>query len=379
MRWYELKRATLFESARIQHAEDLIFWQGSIGAAQALESLKAIESGNHQDVTVKWDGSPAVIFGRDADGKFMLTDKSGFTAKGYDGRAKSAKDLEKMLLNRKLSKGQPVPDSYAEFAGKMRNIYSVFESAVPENHQGYFKGDLLYYNTPTVKDNKIVFTPNVVTYTVDKDSEIGAEILKSKSGVVVHNEVDLNGNDKAISVDVDTFFLGSDLLVMPPISMSKAADIDDDMVKETQQLISANKVLIDKLLDKATLTAKKLSDFSNLLYSYANSKVDSGMQQLGKDFFDWLTNSKVSEVKQKRLSEHIRENSNGFTALWQIFAQIQMLKDSIINQFDNHDMPIKATIGASDGGEGYVMTRPWGTFKLVDRAGFTAANRAIER
>ena len=161
--------------------------------------------------------------------------------------------------------------------------------------------------------------------------------------------------------------------------MSKAADIDDDMVKETQQLISANKVLIDKLLDKTTLTSKKLSDFSNLLYSYANSKVDSGMQQLGKDFFDWLTYSKVSEVKQKRLSEHIRENSNGFTALWQIFAQIQMLKDSIINQFDNHDMPIKATIGASDGGEGYVMTRPWGTFKLVDRAGFTAANRAIER
>ena len=149
----------------------------------------------------------------------------------------------------------------------MRNIYSVFESAVPENHQGYFKGDLLYYNTPTVKDNKIVFTPNVVTYTVDKDSEIGAEILKSKSGVVVHNEVDLNGNDRAISVNVDSFFLGSDLLVMPPISMSKAADIDDDMVKETQQLISANKVLIDKLLDKAILTSKKLSDFSNLLYS----------------------------------------------------------------------------------------------------------------
>ena len=57
MRWYELRKATLTESARIQHAEDLIFWEGSAGAAKALESLKAIETGKHKDVTIKWDGS----------------------------------------------------------------------------------------------------------------------------------------------------------------------------------------------------------------------------------------------------------------------------------------------------------------------------------
>ena len=47
--------------ARIQHAEDLVFFKGSAGAMQALSSLKSLTSGGHKNVTLKWDGSPAVI------------------------------------------------------------------------------------------------------------------------------------------------------------------------------------------------------------------------------------------------------------------------------------------------------------------------------
>ena len=379
MRWYELRKDTLTESARIQHAEDLIFWEGSAGAAKALESLKAIETGKHKDVTIKWDGSPAVIFGRDQNGNFVLTDKSGFSAKGYDGKSKSPKDLENMLLNRKLSKGQEVPPSYAKFAGRMKNIFPVFESAMPKDHVGYFKGDLLYFVPPPSKDNKIVFTPNVVTYTVDATSDIGKKIKASTTGVVIHNEIDLKGNDQALDIDVDKFFLGNTLLVMPPITMSKSADIDDQSVKKLQIVIASNQQSIDNLLNRPTLAQQKLSDFSSLLYTYANSKVDTGFDNLGKDFMDWLQTSKTSNVKQKRISEHIQKNSVGFSALWIIYSQLQAIKDNIINQFDVHDQAVKATIGSSEGGEGYVMQRPWGSIKLVNRQGFTAANRAVER
>ena len=89
MRFHEFKltESKLFEAeARIQHAEDVVFWEGSKGAARAIESLKKLEQGGHNDVTIKWDGSPAVIFGRNENGEFTLTDKSGFQAKGYDGR-----------------------------------------------------------------------------------------------------------------------------------------------------------------------------------------------------------------------------------------------------------------------------------------------------
>ena len=378
MRWFELENL-LFESARIQHAEDLIFWEGSAGAIKAIESLKAIEQGQHNDVTVKWDGSPAIIFGRNESGAFILTDKSGFNAKGYDGRSTSGGDLEKMILNRKITKGQEVPDAYAKFAAKMKSIFPYFESAVPDDHVGFFKGDLLYYSTPPITDNTFVFTPNVVTYTVATASPIGKQIGSSRAGVVVHNEIDVDGREKPLGVEVEKFFQGKDLLVMPPITMQKSADIDDNLVRTIKQQINQNKNNIDSLLNKVSLTQQKLSDFPNLLYTYTNSKVDSGMQDLGNDFFDWLSSSKVSQVKQKRLAEYIQKNKNGFDALWAIVDSIQKIKDSIIQQFDSHTMDVQARIGSNSGGEGYVMNRPWGSFKLVNRAGFSAANRAMDR
>ena len=42
--------------ARIQHAEDLVFWEGSKGASRALNALKSLEGKGHQKVTIKWDG-----------------------------------------------------------------------------------------------------------------------------------------------------------------------------------------------------------------------------------------------------------------------------------------------------------------------------------
>jgi hypothetical protein len=60
MRFFEFKNyntgTVLTESARIQHAEDIVFWEGSKGANRTLQSLINLEKGGHKDVTVKWDG-----------------------------------------------------------------------------------------------------------------------------------------------------------------------------------------------------------------------------------------------------------------------------------------------------------------------------------
>ena len=92
--------------ARIQHAEDLVLFDGSRGAKRALGELKQLASGG-ENVTIKWDGSPAVIFGRNDNGEFIFTDKSGFSAKGYDGKAKSGDDVEKMFMARPGAQKNP--------------------------------------------------------------------------------------------------------------------------------------------------------------------------------------------------------------------------------------------------------------------------------
>jgi hypothetical protein len=55
------------------------------------------------------------------------------------------------------------------------------------------------------------------------------------------------------------------------------------------------------------------------------------------------------------------------------------VKDSIINQLDQAQGDITATINGKPGGEGYVLGSPEGNIKLVKRSGFTKANRAINR
>ena len=48
MRLWEFKQP-LTEAARIQHAEDIVFWEGSKGATRALQSLRNLDQGGHKD------------------------------------------------------------------------------------------------------------------------------------------------------------------------------------------------------------------------------------------------------------------------------------------------------------------------------------------
>ena len=381
MRYSDIKlvesRVFLKEGARIDHAEDIVFWEGSRGAIRALESLKSLEKGKHTDVTIKWDGSPAIIFGRDANGEFVLTDKSGFGAVGYDGKSKSGEDLEQMFLNRSGGKNRENPN-YVVFAGKMRSIFDLYERATPKDFRGFLKGDLLYYTTPPVKNNNYVFKPNIVEYAVDVDSDLGKRIGQSKTGVVVHRLVDIEGNESEVPKGID--FQGNDVLIFPSVTVERAPEIEDEGINQLKADVAKNASAIDKLLDLATLTQLKISDFAKVLYAYTNSKVDTGLEDLGADFFDWMANSKLSANKQKNIATHIQNNQAGFNAIWQVVSGIMRIKDDVIRQFDSHNQTVKSSIpGHGEGGEGYVLAHPQGDVKLVPREYFTRANRAVQR
>lgn len=382
MRYSDIKlvesRVFLKEAARIQHAEDIIFWEGSRGAMRALEALKSMEQGSHKDVTLKWDGSPAIIFGRDENGEFVLTDKSGFTAKGYDGRSKSPEDLEQMFLNRSGGKNRENP-GYVAFAANMKDIFNEYERAVPKDFRGYFKGDLLYYNTPEKRDGNYVFKPNIVEYAVDVNSELGKRIGKSKTGVVIHRVIDESGAEHPLqNADI---FQGTDVLVVPPVSVERPAEVDNQEIAQLEKIIKENSAGIDELLNTEALKQMKISDFANVLYTYTNSKVDTGLENLGADFAKWLESKKqISDRKKSTILEYVNQHRNAFNALWKTVTALMKVKDSIINQFDSHDQTVKSNIpGYGEGGEGYVLAHPEGDIKLVPREFFTKANRAVQR
>lgn len=384
MRYSEIKlvESILYEAAteaRIQHAEDWVFWHGSKGAVRVLDSLLNLEKGQHTDVTIKWDGSPAIIFGRDENGEFVLTDKSGFVAKGYDGKAKSGDALAKMFLARPGAKKDP--EGFKQLATNMKDIFDEYEKAVPKDLIGFFKGDLLYYNTPPKdENNNYVFTPNIVTYTVDANSDIGKNISRSKTGVVVHQYIDpVSGQDTTVDKETINQFQGTEVLVFPPVTATKPAKIEDEKINNMKAAVAQNAQAIDALLDVAKLTELKMKDFPRILYTYVNQQTDQ--TNLGANFDSWVATSKLSEPKKKRIIEWTKSNSTGFAALWQVVNGIQQIKNDVINQFDSHDAAVQSSINGKPGGEGYVMTHPDGDMKFVNRGegGFTQANRAVER
>jgi len=383
MRFVEFKqqpqnKKQLNEGARIDHAEDIIFTEGSKGVLRVLEALKSLEQQGHKDVTVKWDGSPAVIFGRDPDGSFVLTDKSGFTAKGYDGKAKSPEEIETMLKNRPGYAKDP--KGYGVLVNNMKTVFPLFEAAVPKDYVGFFKGDMLYFNTPQIQDGNLIFEPNIVEYAIDVNSDLGKRIKQSKAGVVIHRQVDAEGNESPLK-DKD-IFQGNDLLVMPPITMEKPAQVDNQQITQLESKIKAEAGAVDQMLNLNDLAAMQLKDLPKIFYRYMNSKVDTGIQNLAADFAGWLERDpKISDRKKTKILQYIKDHAQAFKTMWQTVMDVLTLKNAIIGQFDK-EASVQAKIRGphgGEGGEGYVLAHPEGDIKLVPRAYFSKANRAVQR
>ena len=389
MRYRELRlvenRIKLKEGARIDHAEDIIFDEGSRGAIRALESLKQLEQGGHTDVTVKWDGSPAIVFGRNEAGEFVLTDKSGFVKSGGVERATNGNDLANHLLNRSGGANREDPKRIA-FANSMQTIFGQYEKATPKDFKGYLLGDLLYYTTPEIIDGRFTFTPNIVTYKVDVNSDLGKRIAQSTTGVVVHRLLDEQGSQSPVPKDL--MMQGNEVFIVPSVTVSKPAQIDDDDINQLKAVVAGNAQGIDSMLDVNTLTQMQMKDLPKIFYNYLNSKVDTGLDNIGADFLQWIKTSKVSGKKQQKIAEYVGQHKQHFDAMWKVVSGIMTIKDKIINQFDSHDAEVTAEIGDhgpvskdahASGGEGYVLAHPDGDIKLVPRAGFTKANRSIQR
>ena len=363
-----LDKALKEEGARIQHLEDLIIWDGSVGGQKAIAKLHQVET-SPKSISIKWDGSPAVIFGRNENGEFVLTDKSGFGAKGYNGRVTSGDDLEQMFLNR--AKGE-IEDSRREFASKMKNIWNTVESVIPKDFRGYLHGDLLWFSTPQSKDDRLIFKPNVTTYSVDAKSDIGQKIINYDVGIVVHVVMDLEGNKS--NVDMGKLQAGK-TWIMPPVYVTKSPGVDLPEVDRLESYLKSNANAIDKLL--AVPAELKMADFGNILYTYINNSVKAGnLDKLGKNFSEWVDSSKLSGPKKERVVQWVQQNSDGFEAIFQFINGVMTTKNKIIKTLDSQPADIEASTNGQKGGEGYVIDKD---VKLVNRAGFTAANMRQER
>ena len=167
------------KNTHMTHIEDLVLDGGVKGARQAilaLRSLRDMLAGNTSsavDVTVKWDGAPAVFAGEDpSDGKFFVAKKGIFNAnpKVY----KSHEDIK--------------ADTSGDLQGKLIKAFDNLKGlGIKEVIQGDFmfeKKDLKSENINGVKH--IVFHPNTIAYAIPSTDPLAKIITNAEIGIVWH-------------------------------------------------------------------------------------------------------------------------------------------------------------------------------------------------
>ena len=349
------------KDARIEHLEDLVFEKGTRGIRDAVEIMRHAAEDTRGTTTVKWDGKPAIIFGRKPDGTFVLTDKSGFGAKGYDGLATSPDHIARMMAMRSGDR--------TELIGLYQKLFPLLRAATPDNMRGFVQGDLLYTNTPPEEAGAYVFRPNFVEYKIPASSKLGQRIGNSEVGVAVHTRYrDVDAAPEAIK-QVTLNQVPGLLLIEPSVKDIRNVELNAQLVKQLSQIISTQGSAIDSLFNPADLRAAGITDLPQLCKRYINSRITSNYDNLLHGFGDWLKTN-VTPRKFNNIVEYLqspRTNMAGITAAFTAFLLLHDIKTDMLAQLDRQQ----------PGQEGWVLATPAGRAKLVNRFGFSAGNRAL--
>ena len=344
----------------IEHLEDLVFRRGSRGVQDALAIVQAAANSPGSTTTVKWDGKPAVIFGRKpATGEFVLTDGSGFDAKTYDGLFTSPSMLAQAMQQRSGDR--------TELVNLYRKLWPLLDAALPANFRGYVKGDLLYTQTPSEQAGNLVFTPNTVEYRIPAKSALGQRIAASEVGVAMHSMYADQGDARQPLSRV-RFNDVPGLLLIEPI-YGQTLILDPKLVKEIRSIVRSKGQAIDTLFNPAELRAAQITDLAKLCIDYINYRIGTGnFDNLLGGFGQWLQ-TKVTPRKFANIIEYLKSpssNTEGMAAAFTLFILLHELKMDVLQQLDRQ----------SPGNEGWVMATPSGYAKAVNRFDFTVRNRA---
>ena len=347
----------------IEHLEDLVFRKGTQGIVDALEIVRYATEAPKKTTTAKWDGKPALIWGRKPlNGEFVLTDGSGFEAKGYDGLATSPRMMAQIQSTRSGNRDDLI-NLYA-------TLFPVLEATLPPNFRGYVKGDLLYMSTPPEISGNYVFQPNTIEYKIPARSNLGQRIGNSNIGIAVHSMyADVGKPRQPLSGVVFNEVPG--LMLERPATPSALA-AEPAKVKQLKQLVSTSGAAIDTLFNPAELRTRKITDLAKLCVDFINTKVGAPLNPttLLPEFGQWLQ-TKVTPNKFRNIVEYLQSPASNTQALAAAFTAFILLHDLKMNILQQADLE-------HPGQEGWVMATPAGYAKAVNRFdpnAFAAQNR----
>jgi len=408
MQLYEIKKQTpqwlLTESknTHLEHLEDLIFNKGWAGAQEALNYIDSLRqmlaegTGTTTQLTVKWDGSPAIICGTDPeDGRFFVGTKSVFS-KAQPKRCKSTKDIEQWYGH------EPTLSAMLEAA--LKYLRELRIGGVVQGDLMFTPGDLTVVNVN--EEDCYVFTPNTITYAVPVKSHLGQRIAAAQIGIIFHTSY------TGESIDTMTAEFGVNV---GGFTQTKNVWFDDATYKDytgVASLTPSENTKIQRNLDATLDTMNKLGqqrfdivlqdkEFSRMIKPFINQQIRSGshvgeplqflknfikhyelemmkgIEQLSGGLEGRAAQARVAKIKARE--DWIADNSNnllGVIATYKRIIELKLMLIHKLNQVEGIGTFQKTT-------DGYRVTAPegfvaighnGGAVKLVDRLTFSRTN-----
>ena len=392
------------KNTHLEHLEDDIINRGSKGGVNAINFLNSVRNmlagniGGKLNMSVKWDGAPAVFCGTNPEnGKFFVGTKSVFN---------------------KTPKINYTPtDIRRNHGGELANKLQVCLRELPKlGLDGIYQGDLLFtrgdLKAVAIDGEKMItFTPNTITYAVPAGSDIARRIARAKLGIVFHTKYSgktmsslTAGFGSIKGQGPSSVFLASaaftDTSGSATFNKSELSRFDA-LIRMAQGSLSKAKPILDEM------SKTSMSDQISVGYrlkTYFNSYIRNSkqgmekvavMQQGFRDYYESFIDAEIASRKtDKGKEKFIQQKKVGLQFIdrnrqalyFAIASHISLgnAKNFLIqklNQVQSIGHFLRTPTGYKvTAPEGFVaVDRVAGAIKLVDRLEFSRANFTIAK
>ena len=392
------------KNLHLEHIEDEIFNNGVEGGRGAINFIlslsKMLSSGTKSttNVTVKWDGAPAIFCGEHPEtGEFVVAKKGIF-----------AKKQEYYTTHDEIDE---------KLSGDLATKFHVCLDYLSKlNIKGkILQGDLMFTNAD-LKKQKInketywTFQPNTILYAVPSASVLARTMRKAKLGIVFHTTytggtledmsasfgADLSGLTKTKDVWMDDAEY-NDVSGTATFTQKDSAEILRLMSRTGKVFAKIKSAQLNKFLEYQksmpsgatykTYHNSKVREGSNLLRlnykKHADGYFKFAQTKLQKEV-DGMKSEKGKKAKEKNMNTYltsIRKDTNLLKTLVEFQALINYAKTKILYKV-NQAKQLTSTFVKTDDGfdvvapEGFVAidNNFGGAVKLVDRMEFSFNN-----
>lgn len=364
---YLKESASVEKNTHLEHLEEEILKHGSKGISFIFDTLLALRdmlsghSDSRMNLTVKWDGAPAIFAGHDPEtGNFFVGTKSIFNVKPKINF--THEDIDKNHSGGLSEKLHVALDNLKELG--------IPKSKVLQGDMMFTKNDLS--SKKIHGESYLTFQPNTIVYAVPESSDLAKKIRKANIGIVFHTEYTGGSTVKDMRASFGANING---LKKTDKIWYQDADFEDvsgnvlfteDELKEYNTLLSemgkAARKIDAKLLNQLTS-----GEINKLLKIYNNSRIRAGTGILipsnhVSGFIGFIQERKGPKAAE--LVEFVKKNKTGLMNIFYFMIMAADAKLMVIRKLEK----AKSMPSFVETSNGYKVSSPEG-FVAVDRLG----------